>query len=135
LRNVPSNFHCIEAVREKYYLGSGFHTRCSCKARSTGQQCKNPAAFGTKVCKMHGARREHARRNQFTTRKAEDASCPPEAAIRLERRYLCSLALSDDLNALLGDQQATKLAKINRIERVSARGRALHNLASGRDPE
>ena len=31
--------------------------RCTVLARSTGNQCLNPAAFGCKACKMHGGRR------------------------------------------------------------------------------
>ena len=31
--------------------------RCSAQARSTGNQCLNPAAFGCKTCRYHGARR------------------------------------------------------------------------------
>ncbi len=32
--------------------------RCVVTARSTGEQCKNPAAFGCKSCRYHGARRQ-----------------------------------------------------------------------------
>lgn len=32
--------------------------RCSAQARSTGNQCLNPAAFGCKTCRYHGARRQ-----------------------------------------------------------------------------
>ncbi len=31
--------------------------RCIARARSTGNQCLNPAAFGCKTCRYHGARR------------------------------------------------------------------------------
>lgn len=31
--------------------------RCVAEARSTGNQCLNPAAFGCKTCRYHGARR------------------------------------------------------------------------------
>jgi hypothetical protein len=31
--------------------------RCHAKAKSTGQQCLSPAAFGCSTCRMHGARR------------------------------------------------------------------------------
>ena len=31
--------------------------RCSAQARSTGNRCLNPAAFGCKTCRYHGARR------------------------------------------------------------------------------
>lgn len=29
--------------------------RCSARARSTGNQCLNPAAFGCSSCRLHGA--------------------------------------------------------------------------------
>ena len=32
--------------------------RCVAEARSTGNQCLNPAAFGCKTCRYHGARRK-----------------------------------------------------------------------------
>ena len=31
--------------------------QCTAKNRRTGQRCKNPAAFGCKACRYHGARR------------------------------------------------------------------------------
>ena len=31
--------------------------QCSARARSTGNRCLNPAAFGCKTCRYHGARR------------------------------------------------------------------------------
>ena len=31
--------------------------QCSARARSTGNRCPNPAAFGCKTCRYHGARR------------------------------------------------------------------------------
>jgi len=31
--------------------------RCHARAKSTGQQCQNPSAFGSSVCRMHGARK------------------------------------------------------------------------------
>lgn len=32
--------------------------QCHAKAKSTGNQCLNPAAYGMKVCRYHGARRQ-----------------------------------------------------------------------------
>jgi hypothetical protein len=32
--------------------------QCTVRARSTGGQCLNPAAFGCKSCRVHGARRK-----------------------------------------------------------------------------
>lgn len=34
-----------------------FTRRCHAKAKSTGVQCQNPAAYGSPVCRNHGARR------------------------------------------------------------------------------
>ena len=31
--------------------------QCTANNRNTGQRCKNPAAFGCKSCRYHGARR------------------------------------------------------------------------------
>jgi hypothetical protein len=33
------------------------HKRCTVTARSTGERCKNPAAYGCSSCRYHGARR------------------------------------------------------------------------------
>ncbi len=37
------------------------HGAKQCRARSkrSGNQCRNPAAFGMPTCRMHGARRAH----------------------------------------------------------------------------
>ena len=56
--------------------------RCSARARSTGKQCLNPAAFDCSSCRMHGARRrqtvkvgkahpqhKHGRRTQVAIQK------------------------------------------------------------------
>ena len=32
--------------------------QCTARVRSTGNQCLNPAAFGCKTCRYHGARRK-----------------------------------------------------------------------------
>jgi hypothetical protein len=31
---------------------------CQAKKRSTGEQCKNPAAYGCQTCRYHGARKQ-----------------------------------------------------------------------------
>jgi hypothetical protein len=33
--------------------------RCQCLCKRTKQPCQNPAAFGTRACRMHGAHRPH----------------------------------------------------------------------------
>ena len=35
--------------------------RCQAKSRRSGEQCKNPAAYGQKACRFHGAHRLVAR--------------------------------------------------------------------------
>ena len=36
---------------------SGKAQRCKAKCKARGDRCRNPAAFGMKVCRYHGARR------------------------------------------------------------------------------
>lgn len=38
-------------------VASGATLRCSAKCKARGAQCMNPAAYGMKVCRYHGARR------------------------------------------------------------------------------
>jgi len=33
------------------------NAQCTANNRKTGQRCKNPAAYGCKTCRYHGARR------------------------------------------------------------------------------
>ena len=33
--------------------------QCTARARTTGNRCLNPAAFGCKTCRYHGARRQN----------------------------------------------------------------------------
>ena len=40
-------------------IKNGTH-KCQCKSKRTGLPCNNPAAYGTKACRMHGA---HKSRN------------------------------------------------------------------------
>ena len=35
--------------------------RCQAKSRRSGEQCKNPAAYGQRACRFHGAHRSVAR--------------------------------------------------------------------------
>ena len=32
-------------------------SQCTARAKSTGQRCLNPAAYGCKTCRLHGARK------------------------------------------------------------------------------
>lgn len=35
--------------------------KCQCKSKRTGLPCNNPAAFGQKACRMHGAHKKVAK--------------------------------------------------------------------------
>jgi hypothetical protein len=43
--------------RNKQMPLANLNRQCSARARSTGNRCLNPAAFGCKTCRYHGARR------------------------------------------------------------------------------
>ena len=43
--------------------------QCTANNRKTGQRCKNPAAFGCKSCRYHGARRQIRRGEQHPNYK------------------------------------------------------------------
>lgn len=36
---------------------AGKTSRCTAKCKARGSRCRNPAAYGMKVCRYHGARR------------------------------------------------------------------------------
>ena len=36
----------------------GFARQCECRSKRSGERCKNPAAFGTRTCRYHGAYRQ-----------------------------------------------------------------------------
>lgn len=38
-------------------ITSGKTRRCSAQCKARGERCRNPAAYGTKVCRYHGARK------------------------------------------------------------------------------
>ena len=38
-------------------ITSGKTLRCSAKCKARGDRCRNPAAYGMKVCRYHGARK------------------------------------------------------------------------------
>ena len=39
---------------------SGKTTRCKAKCKARGDQCRNPAAYGSTVCRYHGAKKPDA---------------------------------------------------------------------------
>ena len=36
----------------------GLARQCECRSKRSGQRCLNPAAFGTRACRFHGAHRQ-----------------------------------------------------------------------------
>jgi hypothetical protein len=55
--------HLLPWVSEKLSRSNqmplpNLNRQCTVRARSTGNQCLNPAAFGCKSCRVHGARRK-----------------------------------------------------------------------------
>ena len=38
-------------------IASGRTPRCKAKCKARGDRCRNPAAYGMKVCRYHGARK------------------------------------------------------------------------------
>jgi len=36
----------------------GLARQCECRSKRSGQRCLNPAAFGTRACRFHGAYRQ-----------------------------------------------------------------------------
>ena len=39
-------------------VDSNSEKQCTAHAKSTAQRCKNPAAYGCRTCRMHGARKK-----------------------------------------------------------------------------
>lgn len=109
---LPKNFAMIENRRRLF--GEGAHKQCVSMSRTTKQRCKNPAAFGLTTCTHHGARRPAGERLE------------KDSAIRLERRYLCSMVFNDDLNAYLGEQSPRAMKDIQAMKWVGEKGRAMH---------
>lgn len=72
----------------------GFARQCECRSRRSGERCKNPAAFGTRACRYHGAYRQRRilrgedhpnYRHGDATNEARDQHC--RAAARLHRLF------------------------------------------------
>jgi len=41
------------------WIDSRQDKQCTARAKSTKQRCLNPAAYGCKTCRMHGARKQN----------------------------------------------------------------------------
>jgi len=52
----PSLGHCLTHGVHTLPLPN-LNAQCTANNRKTGKRCKNPAAFGCKTCRYHGARR------------------------------------------------------------------------------
>ena len=75
--------------------------RCKAQARSTGNRCLNPAAFGCKTCRYHGARR----RDTVKVRKAHPQYKHGERmqeAIVVYRRAMLQLQVIETLGYSVG---------------------------------
>jgi hypothetical protein len=48
--------------------------RCAAKAKSTQSRCNNPAAYGCKTCRMHGARKPETIRRGVNHPKYRDGN-------------------------------------------------------------
>jgi hypothetical protein len=66
--------------------------RCTAKAKRTGQRCQGPAAYGCRVCRMHGARggaprgaRHGNYKHGLRTREATEARRQMSELIRMAR--------------------------------------------------
>jgi hypothetical protein len=79
---------------------SGTCTRCKAKAKSTGEQCKCPCAYGQAVCHKHGAHKpetilkgkdHHWFKNGFDTRKSRR-----EQSAKLKELKQCEKLLAGD---------------------------------------
>lgn len=119
----------LEAVRHKTYFGTGAHKQCTAKNRQTGARCKNPAAFGMKTCKVHGARKPTAKFIDDRTGKPVEAKHKADSPFRYAKRYLCSLAFSDDLNDVVSNYHPkTVLGNTQYEHNVYETGKRLHEL-------
>ena len=70
--------------------------RCSVRARSTGNQCLNPAAFGCSSCRVHGARR----RETVKVGKAHPQYKHGERTRKAISNYRASMLQLQDIEAL-----------------------------------
>lgn len=67
----------------------GSARRCKARCKATGEQCKNPSAFGLAVCRYHGARRPH------TVRRGKDHWNYQHGQETLEARAEHSMRLAE----------------------------------------
>ena len=67
------------------------HSACQCTARakSTGQRCLNPAAYGCRTCRLHGARKPNS------IKRGKDHPNFKDGAETLERKRQRSIELAE----------------------------------------
>ncbi len=65
--------------------------QCKAKAKGSGVQCQNPAAYGMRVCRMHGARKAYTvlkgmahpnYKNGLETQKSKESRSEGHAELR-----------------------------------------------------
>ena len=100
----------------------GSARRCKAKAKSTGEQCWEPAAFGTTVCRCHGAVRPEARvkgeKHHWFKHGEETAEVRRERpALNRRIKAMGKALMTGDYNDLLPEDKALqKLQKeLNKI--------------------
>lgn len=104
-------------------FGQNGAKQCTTKARSTGEQCKNPALQGVSTCRVHGGLRWALEKAQ----KADSRVKPFVTDGASAKRYHASVAFSVDLNACgieIPQNQRIELEKSH----VGARGRKIEAL-------
>ena len=67
-------------LKNKYFFSLFLkNQQCTARARTTGNRCLNPAAFGCKTCRYHGARRQNTiktGKNHPNFRHGRENLCP-----------------------------------------------------------
>lgn len=67
-------------------VSSGKTRRCHAKAKSTGQQCRNPAAYEMLVCRFHGARKPETVRSGDAHPQYKHGQCTKAARAQYSRK-------------------------------------------------
>ena len=93
--------------------------RCCARARSTGNQCLNPAAFGCKTCRYHGARRQETVKVGKAHPQYKHGERTQEA-MQTYQRAMAELALVEELGhksgLLMGPRKSGRKTKRTHIK-------------------
>jgi hypothetical protein len=73
--------------------------QCTANNRTTGQRCKNPAAYGCKTCRYHGARKNVVKGEDHPKYKHGERT---NAAIDRYRQKMAELDRLEQLGRLAG---------------------------------